>query len=358
MKTRVLNLPIHVFDFFSGCGGTCKGFQDAGMKIIFAIDSDSGSQETFRNNFPCTNLIPQKIENVDVQDIQSIVASSQPHPILFSVSAPCQPYTNQKTIKPLEDSRIGLLDEFLKFVQRYLPDYIFLENVPGLQKFNIGEGPFARFIATLDIYGYEYEHNIIRAQDYGVPQKRKRLILIASRLGKIKLPAKTHGPNTPNPQYSRVVEWIGDLPPIEAGSSHLIMLNHVAASLSPTNRERIMNTPEGGGRKDWPEKLMLKCHSNGYEGHTDVYGRMSWDRPASCLTTRCTSISNGRFGHPDQNRAISVREAACLQTFPRDFLFYGGITSMARQIGNAVPPILAQHMGKAFIDHFLVHSKK
>ena len=358
MKSLRGSLPIHVFDFFSGCGGTCKGFQDAGMRIVFAIDNDPDSQETFRRNFPNTHLFPQNIEDMHIGDLQSLIALSQGHPTLFSVSAPCQPYTNQNTQKPAHDNRRKLLDEFRRFVEHYLPDYIFLENVPGLQKLTISEAPFARFIATLDSLGYEYEHDVIRAQDYGVPQKRKRLILIASRHGKIKFAPKTHRPNTPDPQYSKVIEWIGDLPSIEAGSSHLTIPNHVAASLSPVNYQRIINTPANGGRKDWPENLTLKCHSNGYQGHTDVYGRMNWNRPASCLTTRCTSISNGRFGHPDQNRAISVREAACLQTFPRDFLFFGGITSMARQIGNAVPPLLAQRIGNTFIDHFISYSKE
>lgn len=357
MKSISTGLPIHVFDFFSGCGGTCKGFQDAGMRIVFAIDNDPDSQETFRRNFPNTHLFPQNIEDVHIGDLQSLIALSQGHPTLFSVSAPCQPYTNQNTQKPAHDNRRKLLDEFRQFVEYYLPDYIFLENVPGLQKLTISEAPFARFIATLDSLGYEYEHDVIKAQDYGVPQKRKRLILIASRHGKIKFPQKTHGPNTPNPQYSKVIEWIGDLPSIEAGSSHLTIPNHVAASLSPVNYQRIINTPENGGRKDWPENLTLKCHSNGYQGHTDVYGRMNWNMPASCLTTRCISISNGRFGHPDQNRAISVREAACLQTFPLDFLFFGGLTSMSRQIGNAVPPLLARRFGESFTNHFLQYSK-
>ncbi|MFC1946114.1 DNA cytosine methyltransferase, partial [Chloroflexota bacterium] len=238
----------------------------------------------------------------------------------------------------------------------YLPDYLFLENVPGLQRIKPEDSPFHRLLTMLTRNGYEYKYDIIKSLDYGVPQTRKRLLLIASLNGDIDFAPKTHGPNTEHEEYSKVVDWISGLPAIEAGENDPSIPNHVAGALSPLNLQRIMNTPiNGGGRGDWPTELRLKCHSNGYNGHTDVYGRMMWDNPASCLTTRCTSISNGRFGHPDQNRAISAREAASLQTFPKDYVFFGGITSMARQIGNAVPPLLAQRFGETFINHFILH---
>ena len=128
------------------------------------------------------------------------------------------------------------------------------------------------------------------------------------------------------------------------------MPNHRAANLSARNVERVKATPEGGSHRDWPDYLKLECHK-GFSGYSDVYGRMSWDSPASGLTTRCTSYSNGRFGHPEQNRAISIREAACLQTFPEDFLFAGCMASISRQIGNAVPVLLAKLFGEQFIEH-------
>ena len=220
------------------------------------------------------------------------------------------------------------------------------------------EGVFGKLLATLERTGYESKYEVIKSQDYGVPQNRRRLILIASRQGCVQIPAKTHGLGTPNPTYSTVGEWIGDLPAIEAGSSHPHVPNHTAAALSPLNYEWITNTPVNGGRKDWPARLVLKCHSNGYGGHTDVYGRMRSDELASCLTTRCTGLSNGRFGHPSQNRAISAREAASLQTFPRDFLFSGSMKSVSRQIGNAVPPLLARRFGEYLVEHVLQHSRE
>ena len=145
-------------------------------------------------------------------------------------------------------------------------------------------------------------------------------------------------------------DWIGDLPKIAAGDTHPTIPDHRAAGLSALNLKRIRATPEGGGNRDWSDELRLKCHEDA-TGYSDVYGRMSWDRPASGLTTRCISYSNGRFGHPEQDRAISVREAACLQTFPMDFQFAGSLSSMARQIGNAVPVRLAEAVGRHVAKH-------
>lgn len=138
------------------------------------------------------------------------------------------------------------------------------------------------------------------------------------------------------------------MPPIAAGEVHPVIPNHWAAKLSEKNLLRIQNTPEGGDRRHWPNNLKAGCHLN-YNGHSDVYGRMKWDAPASTLTTKCISYSNGRFGHPDQNRAISVREAARLQTFPDNFIFKGSLISCARQVGNAVPPLMAQRISESFI---------
>jgi DNA (cytosine-5)-methyltransferase 1 len=208
---------------------------------------------------------------------------------------------------------------------------------------------FREFLTLLEAHGYQYILRSICAQDYGVPQRRERVVLAAGRPNAPLFPEKTHGPGTQTPSYSAVWDWIGDLPPLAAGEEHASIPNHRAAGLSPLNLRRIQATPEGGSRMGWPEDLRLRCHPEGYEGYTDVYGRLRHDLPASGLTTRCISLSNGRFGHPTQHRALSVREAACLQTFPRHFIFHGSLNSMARQIGNAVPVLLATHFGNCFL---------
>ena len=138
------------------------------------------------------------------------------------------------------------------------------------------------------------------------------------------------------------------MPKITAGETHPKIPNHTSARLSPQNILRIRNTPEGGDRRNWSKSLTAGCHKN-YKGHTDVYGRMKWDAPASTLTTKCISYSNGRFGHPEQDRAISIREAARLQTFPDSFVFCGSLLSCARQVGNAVPPLMAQRISESFV---------
>lgn len=269
---------------------------------------------------------------------------------LFSACAPCQPFSRQRRSKRKNDDRAPLLWELIRFVRRYRPSYVFVENVPGLQSLSQQLGPFDRFVAALRRFGYSVDSGIVEARSFGVPQRRGRLVLVASKLGDAQLLAPTHGPSTPRPRFSTVWDWIGDLPPIAAGEAHSDVPNHRAMRLSPLNLKRIRATPEGGGRRDWPNGLRLRCHSSGYSGHSDVYGRMRKHLPASGLTTRCLSLSNGRFGHPTQDRAISVREAASLQTFPRDFIFHGNLEAMATQIGNAVPVLLAQRFGDWFVE--------
>ena len=366
--TYEYRLPIKVFDFFAGCGGASKGFEDAELESVFAIDNNVFAAKTFARNFPNTQIykspkfekplpkttfLLKKIEEVPLEALEPILNNCSGHPILFAGCAPCQPFSQQKTKHPDQDPRKGLLEYFRQFVEKYQPEYIFVENVPGMQKVRVEDGgPFDAFIKTLKKLEYLYDYGVIQAQDYGVPQKRKRLILIASKLGDIKLPGKTHGPGTINPQYSTPREWMDGFPPIVAGEIHPTIPNHQAGKLSEINLKRIKATTEGGDRRDWPEELKLVCHTNGYTGHTDVYGRIKWDELSNCLTTKCASLSNGRFGHPNQDRAISAREAACLQTFPRDFVFEGGVFVAGRQIGNAVPVLLAQRFGEHFNKHF------
>ncbi len=193
-------------------------------------------------------------------------------------------------------------------------------------------------------------YDTISSADYGVPQTRRRLVLVASKLAPIAIPPPTHGPATGEP-HSTVREWIGSLPPIADGRQEPEADSHRAMRLSRLNLERIRATPEGGDRRDWPQRLWPDCHRGGFDGHTDVYGRLSWDKPAPTLTTKCISYSNGRFGHPSQDRALSAREAARLQTFSASFQFAGSLTAQARQIGNAVPVVLARHFGRHLVDH-------
>ena len=322
------------------------------MEVSFALDLDSDARKTFEANFTDAHFEFSDIRDVEVDTVRARVDAERPNPVLFSGCAPCQPYTKQKTTRPKfdKDERVPLLAHFGDLVEVCLPDLVFVENVPGLQRLDRDSQPFGGFLSRMNAAGYKVDYRAVRLAKYGIPQSRRRLMLVASRHGPIRLPDETHGPGTSNERYDTVRDWISHLPPIRAGEQHDEVTNHRAAGLSAINVERLKATPEGGGHGDWPDHLKLDCHK-GFDGYSDVYGRMSWDLPASGLTTKCISYSNGRFGHPEQDRAISVREAACLQTFPEDFVFEGSMGSMARQIGNAVPVRLAQVLGRGFTEH-------
>jgi len=342
-------MSIKVFDFFSGCGGTSRGFTQAGLEPVFALDFDSDAACTFKRNFPNTVVEKRDIRRLHTKSISDLIFAQNGSPILFCGCAPCQPFTKQNTEKAVKDDRVPLINSFARFVEHYRPEYVFIENVPGMQKVK-AKSPFDAFCKRLTKLGYSIATGIVAAQDYGVPQRRRRLVLLASRVGDVDIPSPTHGPEAGR-DYSTVREWISHFPPIQAGEEHPEIFNHRAARLAPVNLERIQATPPEGDRSSWPKRLKLDCHKK-YNGHVDVYGRMKWDAPATGLTTRCISLSNGRFGHPEQHRAISVREAAALQTFPDDFIFHGSLNSQAKQVGNAVPTKLAEVFGQYISDHW------
>jgi len=318
------------------------------MSIVAGIDLDPEAALTYRRNFPEATFFQTDVRKLSPAVLVDLVPQNEP--LLISACAPCQPFTKQKTARRKIDDRVALLDELHRFIDVLEPDFVFLENVPGLYQKAADVGPFARFQNFLDKRGYSMDYGSPEAMRYGIPQVRKRLVLLASRHAPIKLPPFTHGPEEKLQDFETVWDWIGDLPEIKAGQTCDLVPNHRAADLSPINLQRIQSTPPGGGRTDWPEELKLKCH-DGHKGHTDVYGRLASDRPAPALSTRCISLSNGRYGHPVQDRALSVREAARLQTFPDDFVFEGSLNGMAKQIGNAVPVRMASVFGRHVMAH-------
>lgn len=354
------NKIIAVYDFFCGCGGTSRGFQKAGMDIAFALDIDQDAKSTFKKNFPETIFCDKSITELSVSDLHQALEKHKDSYKLFCGCAPCQPFTKQNTASPKHDIRKNLLTHFGSIIKTCEPDFVFVENVPGLQKVPKDKhGPFPAFEELLNKMNYQIAYGVVAAQDYGAPQLRRRFVLLASRHGKISIPMPTHGKDQDTP-YKTVRNAIEDLPAIAAGETYKEddVLNHRAAELSELNMTRIKaSAHDGGGRNNWPRTLWPDCYTRKNEsgdthsGHTDCYGRLWWDKPATGLTTRCISYSNGRFGHPEQDRALSVREAARIQGFDDAFEFTGNLNSMARQIGNAVPVDLAFAMGNYFIKH-------
>ena len=341
----------HVVDLFCGCGGASAGFRAAGMDITAGLDNDPDAARTFRANFPAAAFIADDIRTVPTASLDAVVDGAPRQPMLLSACAPCQPFSKQHQREPFPgDARNVLALHIIRFVQRYRPEVIFSENVPGMSDQRQGGAVFSQLVQGLRDLGYATIHEVIRCQDYGVPQRRSRLVLVASRLGPLTWPEPSYGTSA-GADYASVADWISGLPAVAAGETHPVIPNHQAARLSALNLRRIRATPAGGGWRDLPHDLRPPSRRAGFGGYTDVYGRLKWDAPAPALTTRCISYSNGRYGHPAQDRAITVREAALLQTLPSDFVLTGTLNAQARQVGNAVPALLAQKFGEHLMQH-------
>ncbi len=343
MKKRIVGI-----DLFCGAGGLTCGLKKAGIDILLGIDKEDYSK-TYEKNNSGSQFWKTGIENVHGKDILSKISLKKSDKFLLAACAPCQPFSLQnknRNSKRTSDGRKNLLLEVIRIMTEMerKPDYIFAENVPG-----IDENPvFVQFQDFLHSLYYSVMTKVVNAADYGTPQNRKRLILIASKEGFLEFPKKTHGESLQ--PHLTVKKAFKGLPPLKAGGQSAKYPNHFARNLSPLNLTRIKLIPkDGGSRESLPEKLVLECHKK-VNVHKDVYGRMFWRKPSPTLTTRCCSITNGRFGHPTQDRAISIREAARLQGFPDSYIFYGsGIDSQAKQVGNAVPVPLAKVFGKYFL---------
>jgi DNA (cytosine-5)-methyltransferase 1 len=349
-----------VIDLFSGSGGSALGFQQAGFNIKVAVDVDRDASASFRLNFPNAEVFDSDISYISGTHLLEAASEKNGDSVVLIACPPCQGFsTARRKSEGRLDPRNKLIYEFLRIVEEINPYAFVMENVPGLATGN-GKTIFFDVLNNLQNLGYSVVYEIVEAPDYGVPQKRKRLVLIGTRDKKIRLvfPKKTHYDPT-EIESASLHPWatvrgaISDLPPILAGEVYQEDQMHRSANLSELNLTRLKNTPaDGGSRNSWPEDLVLECHKR-VTGYKDVYGRIKWDYPSPTMTGGCAMISKGRFGHPEQHRAISLREAARLQTFPDSFVFLGNFGSIARQIGNAVPPLLAKNIAETLRDAML-----
>jgi len=342
---------IEAIDLFCGIGGLSYGLLNAGIKVKAGIDIDKTCKYSFEMNCEAP-FIAQDIKEITGEKLNNLYNENTTK--ILAGCAPCQPfssYTYKKDKK--KDERWQLLYEFARLVKETKPIVVSMENVPTLLNFK--EAPvFYDFIKELEEQNYFVWYKIVFAPDYGIPQKRKRLVLLASKLGEITLLPSTHTPD----KYITVKDAIGNLEKINSGESSKNDFIHRASKLSEKNLKRIKQSKPGGSwKKDWDDELKLSCHKT-EKGKTyvSVYGRMKWDEPAPTMTTFCTGIGNGRFGHPEQDRAISLREAAILQSFPIDYKFADKAENLkfgqtTKHIGNAVPPKLGEIIGKSIIKH-------
>jgi len=332
-------------DFFCGAGGLTRGLLDAGIKVVAGIDCDEECRRSYEHNNAPVKFVKKDIRDVSIAELKRLAGVKSFGHVLFAGCAPCSPFSQKRKVSEPSDD-LTLLMEFGRIVARAKPGYVLIENVPQMANVR-GYSTFRRFVRLLEDSGYRNRivSDVLDAKRYGVPQTRRRLVLIATRRGTPSLPKPRYGAN--GRPFRTVRQTIARFPVLRAGYFHTRIKNHVASAITPINIERLIATPEDGGdRRDWPRRLHLVCHPRNYEGHTDAYGRMWWDAPAPTLTGRCHSISNGRYAHPAQRRGISLREAAALQTFRNSYEFFGSHNHIALQIGNAVPVRLGKELGK------------
>ncbi|NOT24144.1 MAG: DNA cytosine methyltransferase [Nitrospiraceae bacterium] len=333
-------------DFFCGAGGLTRGFLDAGIRVVAGLDINENCRCTYESNNKPAKFLACDLREIGRQDLEHYIRDIQKQELVFAGCAPCQPFSKQRREIDVRDKT--LLSHFGRLVGEFLPGFVVIENVPGIVRLP-GNSTYRRFIRRLRTLGYEVSEGVIDAKLFGVPQTRRRWVVIASLFAKPELPEPTHGIG--GKPFSTVRDAISHFPSIAAGEQSLSVPNHRAASITHRNLLRLKATPrDGGSRRQWPKELVLDCHRGAYSGHTDVYGRMRWDAPAPALTCKCFSISNGRYGHPEQDRAISLREAARLQSFRDDFVFHGETQEeVGAQIGNAVPVQLARHLAMSLL---------
>lgn len=342
---------ISAVDLFCGIGGLSYGLLQSGIRVNAGIDLDTSCKYAFEENCNAEFLC-RGVEELEKETVNSLFGNSK-YKVLVGC-APCQPFSNYTlSADKTKDVRWKLLDSFAQLIIDTTPDIVSMENVPQLIRFR--HSPiFRNFVKTLEEAGYKVWYDVIYAPEYGIPQKRKRLVLLASKLGEIKLIPPTHKPE----EYLTVKDAIGKLEKLSSGQISKIDFLHRASRLSPKNLKRIRQSKPGGSwKRDWDYDLLLECHKT-ERGKTygSMYGRMTWEDPSPTMTTHCTGIGNGRFGHPDQDRAISLREAAILQSFPIDYKFAKNeetlsVRNVSKHIGNAVPPKLGEIIGLSILEH-------
>ncbi|MEG6253235.1 DNA cytosine methyltransferase [Enterobacter ludwigii] len=336
---------VKVVDLFCGAGGLTHGLESAGLNVVAGIDLESACRVAYESN-NSARFIEKDISLVSKEDIEELFSGADIR--VLAGCAPCQPfskYTQGKDKK--NDKKWPLLYEFARLITECQPDLITMENVPDVTKHKV----YDDFVNSLKENGYFVWADTVDCTKYGVPQNRLRHVLLASRLGPINLVPEI------NSELKTVQDAIENLPAICHGEIDKNDPLHRASKLSELNFKRIVASKPGGTWRDWPQDLLALCHQKkSGKGYGSVYGRMEWDKPSPTITTLCYGFGNGRFGHPTQDRAISLREAALLQTFPLTYEFAKKgdpiiMKTIGRMIGNAVPVNLGKAIGLSLVEH-------
>lgn len=332
-------------DLFCGIGGLTRGLRNKSIHVSIGVDNDASCKYPYEKNNGA-KFISSDIASITGDDLLSFYGNAKIR--LLVGCAPCQPYSPLNKAGPTEE-KTQPLGHFARLIDEVRPEIVSMENVPQLEKHPM----FGKFLRVLDRLGYHYSYQTVECWKYGVPQSRQRLVLLASLLGPIELIPPTHqAPVT-------VRQTIGHLKPIKDGEISGWHSLHRSRRLEEINKKRIRATPKNGGSaRSWPEELLPECYRRA-SGDTyigTVYGRMRWDTMAPTMTTHCIGLGNGRFGHPQQHRAISLLEAALFQSFSEDYEMYDPsfpikVGEVARHIGNAVPVLLGEAIAESIICH-------
>jgi DNA (cytosine-5)-methyltransferase 1 len=330
---------IKAIDFFCGAGGLTHGLKLAGIDVFAGVDFESSCKDTYEKNNDA-KFINKSIVDTSAKEIKELfnINSTKDNYTMIAGCAPCQPYSMMNTRKKQNDDRKTLLDEFRRIIKGAKPHFVIMENVSRLNE----ENPyFAKFISMLEQGGYK----VLNAKNFSVAQNRKRLFLIATRLKRVKLSFESlneHSPIT----LKNVIYNMENISHDKPSSKDYL---HKSKPLNELNLRRMQSTPKDGGlRSAWSDDLRLDCHKK-KESFIDNYGRLAWNRLSSTITTKFNQYYSGRFGHPEQDRALSLKEGALIQSFPLNYNFYGTDNQIARQIGNAVPVNLSRAVGETFI---------
>jgi len=344
---------LSAIDLFCGIGGLSYGLREEGIDILAGIDIDKDCEYAFEKNVGA-DFLKRSVTGVQGSELSALYPDGAIKVLVGC--APCQPFSqytnygkkNRRKTTPKSKQWV-LLREFKRLILELKPEIVSMENVPQLEHYKV----YDDFKATLEDNGYHVSVKKVFCPEYGIPQTRTRLVMLASKLGPIDLIAPTHEQDA----YITVKDAIGELPRVEAGQASSTDTFHRARKLDAMNMDRIRHSKPGGTWNDWPEGLRLDCHKKeSGASYQSVYGRMKWDEPGPTMTTHCCGLGNGRFGHPEQDRAITLREAALLQTFPQTYVFEPEgkpLTQkvLCKQIGNAVPVKLGAVIGRSIKEH-------
>ncbi len=337
---------IAAIDLFCGIGGLTHGLERSGIEVVAGLDIDASCKYAYeRNN--SAKFIEKDVRKLKGKELLSLYPEGKIK--VLAGCAPCQPFSTGsklKMVKPEDENEP--LRSFARLIRQILPDIVTMENVPNLRNRPV----FTSFVGTLKRNGYNLWYGLVFAPDYGVPQQRRRLVLFASRLGGISLVPPTHT----KAGYLTVKDAIGNLERIDAGRISSLDQAHRSRALSEKNKDRIRKSKPNGTWRDWDKGLVVSCHrKKSGRSYKSVYGRMAWDAPSPTITTEFFNYGSGRFGHPEQDRALSIREGALLQTFPPGYEFVPEgqpiyFESAGRWIGNAVPVKLAEIIGLSILN--------